>query len=129
MLIIQPNAEGSLNGRSSGRHFRPRRQLIATGMPYDKPSATTEAAVIALNAEVDPKKIQPKMITTTVVKINELSGMPRPLWTLANTLEKGRPLSRANAHVILEDVVMIPQVANSKQIKGNSRRQVAPEHH
>jgi hypothetical protein len=61
MFTAQPSAEGSLKGRSSGRHVLPRAQLIAIGMPYDRPKATTDAAVIALNAEVDPKKIQPKI--------------------------------------------------------------------
>lgn len=59
------------------------------GMPYDKSSATTDAEMIALNALIgqpgfhllgeafyleEPRKIQPKQMTTTTVKIKALRG-------------------------------------------------------
>jgi len=37
-----------------GSILRPRRRLIATGMPYVMPSATTEAETMALNALDEP---------------------------------------------------------------------------
>lgn len=49
-FAVQPINPPSLNGLESGSIFRPRRQLIAIGMPYETPRATTEAEIIALKA-------------------------------------------------------------------------------
>lgn len=66
------------------------------------------------------------VLTSEVVSINEFSGTPNEGWMRAKALEKGRPWSRANAHVMREDVVMMPTVAKTRQIRGNMRRHVAP---
>jgi hypothetical protein len=49
-FAVQPRSTGSLNDRDSGSMFLPRMQLMAIGMPYETPRATTEADMIALNA-------------------------------------------------------------------------------
>jgi hypothetical protein len=41
----------------------------------------------------DPKKMQPKQITTTTVKISAFSGSLRVGWTVAKKREAGRPPS------------------------------------
>ena len=80
---------GSTKGLG-GSILLPRRQLMAGGMAYDTPSATTEAEVMALNALsknsqrpifsstqklcklptdlLDPRKMHPKMMTQIVVR-------------------------------------------------------------
>jgi hypothetical protein len=49
-LAVHPITPPSLNGLESGNIFRARIQFIAIGIPYETPSATTEAEMIALNA-------------------------------------------------------------------------------
>ena len=73
MLAAQATGSGIVKLRG-GNMRRPRMQLMATGMPYDTPSATTDAAVMALNAELEPRKMQPKMMTHAVLKMRALSG-------------------------------------------------------
>jgi len=82
---------------------------------------------MALKAEEEPRKIQPKRITSAVVRMSELRGTPREGWTFAKVREKGRPRSRAKAQVIREEVVIMPVVAKRRQIRGKRRRTVAPE--
>lgn len=72
-------------------------QLIAIGIPYDTPSATTLAEIIALNALLEPKKMHPKTTTRAVVRYRALRGRSRRGWTLAKKREAGRPPSRAKA--------------------------------
>lgn len=48
-LAIHPTDFGNTNGLG-GRVLLPRKQLIAGGIAYETPSATTEADVIALKA-------------------------------------------------------------------------------
>src|SRR6266498_1565023 len=62
ILHTHPQIPGSLNARSSGNIFRPRRQLIAGGIAYETPSATTEAEMMALKALLEPRNIQPKIM-------------------------------------------------------------------
>ena len=73
-----------MNDLDSGSIFLPRIQLMAIGMPYETPRATTDAEMMALNAlfEVrmgfdselghnyllDPKNIQPKITTSATVR-------------------------------------------------------------
>lgn len=76
---------------------RPRRQLIAIGIAYETPSATTDALTIALNALVDPKKISPNIRTTTTVRPSASRGTSSLLWTREKKRENGKPPSRANA--------------------------------
>lgn len=141
-LTVQPSHSGRTNVRVGGSCFRPRRQLIVMGMPYDTPSATTDALTIALNALVEPKKIRPNIVTTAVVRPSASNGTSSLLWTRAKYREKGRPPSRAKAadvsmnhelavlqnspYVILDEVVMIAVVAKSKHISGNISRQTMP---
>ena len=66
----------------------------------------------------DPKKMQPKMTTKTVVKINAFRGISSFGLTLAKNLDAGSPPSRAKAYVMRELVVMMEIVANSRQTKG-----------
>lgn len=73
-FVAQPNQLGILKGRFSGSILRPRRQLMAGGMAYVTPSATTDADTMALYALVDPRKIRPKTTTKTDVKINAFRG-------------------------------------------------------
>ncbi|KAK2614099.1 hypothetical protein N8I77_000955 [Diaporthe amygdali] len=96
-LVNQPSHSGILKARVSGNILRPRMTLIAGGMAYVTPRATTLAAVIALKALEEPKKTQPKMMTQTVVQIKALRGTSSPLWTLAKIRLAGSPRSRANA--------------------------------
>jgi hypothetical protein len=49
-FAIHPRGPGSLNGRDLGSIFLPRKQLIAIGIPYETPSATTDAEMMALKA-------------------------------------------------------------------------------
>lgn len=100
--------------------------LIPGGMAYEIPRATTEAAVIALKALLDPRKMQPKTMTSRVVNPTALSGTLRPGWTFAKNFENGMPRSRAKAYVIRLLVVIILMVALSKQINGKTRRQMEP---
>jgi hypothetical protein len=51
-FAIHPSGPGRTNGLS-GSILRPRRQLMAIGMPYETPSATTDAEIIALKALED----------------------------------------------------------------------------
>lgn len=88
MSVNHPTARGSFHFLS-GRAFRPCRQLMRMGIPYDKSSATTDAEIIALNALIgqlgltlskeiiyleEPRKIHPKQMTTTTVKMRALRG-------------------------------------------------------
>jgi len=126
MLHVQPSQSGSLNARFSGSILRPLRILMAGGMPYETPSATTEAAIIALNALDDPRNMQPKMITKPVVRARELTGVSSLGCTLAQTFENGSPPSLANAYVIRLLVDMMPIVAKHRQPRGNISKHVAP---
>ncbi|KAL8683454.1 MAG: hypothetical protein Q9186_000609 [Xanthomendoza sp. 1 TL-2023] len=104
-------------------------------MAYDTPSATTEAEIIALNALdtirrtsflifIDEQlKIHPKMTTHPVVRYSEFNGSSSCGCTFAKTLEKGRPPSRAKAHVIRLLVVMMLVVAKRRQMRGKLFRQ------
>lgn len=49
-LAVHPTNPDSLNGRDSGSIVRPRIQLIAMGIPYETPRATTDADMMALKA-------------------------------------------------------------------------------
>lgn len=87
--------------------------------------------------------MRPKMTTTTTVRPSASSGTSSVGCTREKMRENGSPPSRANAmdmlafvfrhfssnllpYVILDEVVMIDVVANSKQIKGNINRQTVP---
>ena len=96
------------------------------GMAYDTPSATTDAEIIALKALLDPRKMQPKMMTSAVVRYNALRGSPKLGWTWAKNRLAGNPRSRAKAYVIRLLVVMILIVAKSTHTSGMIRRQTAP---
>jgi hypothetical protein len=52
-------------------------QLMAIGMPYETPRATTDAEMMALKALLEPKKMQPKITTKMVVRYRALSGRSR----------------------------------------------------
>lgn len=67
---------------------------------------------------LDPRKMQPKMITQAFVSSNELSGSSSVGCTLAKMLEAGSPPSLAKAHVIRLLVVMILTVAKRRQTRG-----------
>ncbi|KAL9578761.1 MAG: hypothetical protein Q9212_005512 [Teloschistes hypoglaucus] len=109
--------------------FRPRRQLIAIGIAYETPKATTEAEMIALKALehvktppsylLDPKKMHPKIMTQAFVRSSEFNGSPSVGCTFAKILEAGRPPSLANAQVIRLLVVMMAVVAKRRQTSGN----------
>jgi len=62
-------------------------------MPYETPNATTDAEMIALKAALEPRKIQPKMTVSAVVKFNAFRGRSNLAWTLAKYLENGNPPS------------------------------------
>lgn len=81
---------------------------------------------MALKALELPRKMQPKMTTRAVVNMSEFSGTSSLGCTLAKNLDAGSPLSRAKAHVILLDVVMIEVVAKSRHTSGNMSRHTAP---
>lgn len=91
-FATQPIAIGSLKGRSPSI-LRPRRQFIKIGMAYEIPRATTEAERMALNALLEPRKIQPNITSRTTVNISALRGSCNLGWTLAKNLENGRPPS------------------------------------
>ena len=92
-LQNQPRGPGRTNGLG-GNILRPRRQLIAGGMAYETPRATTDAEMIALKAlrasaminalgkrstfgsHLDePRKMQPKITTRAVVKMRAFRGI------------------------------------------------------
>lgn len=73
MLMVQPNQGARLKERS-GSMFLPRAQLTAIGSAYEIPSSTTDAEIMALKALVDPKKIQPKIVTRARLRYSELRG-------------------------------------------------------
>ena len=79
-----------------------------------------------MNALLEPRKIHPKIIVKTVVRIKALSGWPSLVCTLAKSLDAGSPPSRANAYVMRDEVVMMEVVAKRRQISGNMSRQTAP---
>jgi hypothetical protein len=106
--------------------FLPLRQLIAGGVAYVIPRATTEAETIALKALLDPRKIQPKMTTRIKVRYSAFSGTSKRVLTLAKKRENGRPPSLAKAYVIRLLVVMIAQVAKRRQISGKINKQIEP---
>lgn len=91
-LAIHPSGPGSTNGRGPSI-LRPRKQLMAIGIPYDKPRATTEAERMALKALEEPRNMQPNTTTQAVVRMRAFKGSCNFGCTLANTLEKGRPPS------------------------------------
>jgi hypothetical protein len=126
MLQIQPIGPGSTKYRVSGSIFLPLRQLMAGGVAYVIPRATTDAETMALKALLEPRKMQPKMTTRTTVRYSALSGTSKRELTFAKTREYGRPPSLAKAYVIRLLVVMIAQVAKSRQISGNIKRQIDP---
>ena len=97
MFIAQPTAQESLNARVSGSILRPRRQLIAGGIAYVTPRATTLAAVMALKALDEPSRMQPKTTTQAVVHTSAYTGTSRVGWTFAMMRLRGRPRSRAKA--------------------------------
>ena len=66
------------------------------------PRQTTDAEMIALKALLEPRKMQPKMMTRTVVRMSAFRGRSRRLWTLAKNLEKGTPLSLRGIRVFVE---------------------------
>lgn len=125
-LQVHPSQLGRMKGRDAGNIFRPRRQLIAGGMPYVTPRATTDAETMALKALLDPRKIQPKMMTRIVVNQSALSGTWSRLLTFEKIRLAGKPPSLAKAYTILLLVVMMLTPANSKQTRGNTRRQTDP---
>lgn len=57
MLMVQPTISGRTNERS-GSIFLPRQQFTAIGIPYERPSNTTDAETIALKALGDVSNIQ-----------------------------------------------------------------------
>lgn len=72
------------------------------------------------------KQDKPKMMTRAVVKISALSGSPSLVLTFANKRENGSPRSLAKAYVMRLEVVIMPIVAKTRQIRGKIRRQTAP---
>ena len=92
-------AQAKYTGRrkpSPGNSGRPRRQLSIIGSAYEILRATTDAALMALNAVVDSKKMHPKSAVIAVVKQSALNGRPDDC-TWAKMLLAGRPPSRAKA--------------------------------
>lgn len=77
----------------SGNAFRPCRQLTRMGIIYDRSSATTDAEMMALKALVEPRKMQPKQITTTTVRTRAFSGNCSLGCTVAKNRDAGRPPS------------------------------------
>lgn len=76
-FAVQPIKPFNLKGLDSGSILRPRIQLMAMGIPYDTPRATTEAEIMALNALLDPRKMQPKITTRATVSMRALRGSSR----------------------------------------------------
>jgi hypothetical protein len=96
-LQIHPKGLGITKSLVSGNIFRPLKQLIAGGIAYVMPNATTLALTMALKALLDPRKMHPKMMTNAVVRIRALSGKSHFLCTFAKNLLKGNPPSLAKA--------------------------------
>ena len=69
-MQIHPIGPGSTKYLVSGSIFLPLRQLIAGGVAYVIPRATTDAETMALNALLEPRKMQPNMTTRTTVRYN-----------------------------------------------------------
>lgn len=67
-LAVHANHSGNLKDLEAGSILLPRIQLIAIGIPYETPRATTEAEIIALNALLEPRKMQPKIRTRPTVR-------------------------------------------------------------
>lgn len=61
-------------------------------------------ATMLLKAVVEAIYKSPKMVIKTPARMVALTGDLRVGWTLAKTLEYGRPLSRENAHRSLPEV-------------------------
>ena len=93
----QPTGSGSLKDRFLGSILRPRRTLMAGGIAYVSPSATTDADVMALNVLLEPRKMQPKTTTHADVHSSAFNGTSSPGCTRAKKRLKGMPRSRANA--------------------------------
>lgn len=70
--------------------------------------------------------MQPKMMVTTTFRYKAFSGTFSLGCIFHQKADAGSPPSRANANVILEDVVKTDVPAKTKQIRGNIRRQTAP---
>lgn len=134
ILAVQARGSGIFHGLSL-IILRPRMTLTIIGMPYETSRATTDAEMIALKALsnrqntsslfnvfgkylVEPRKINPKIITRAVVKYSAFSGTFNLLCTRAKTREAGNPPSRANAYTMRLDVVMIVMAANRRQTSG-----------
>src|SRR5271163_1944707 len=90
------------------------------------PRATTDAETMALKALLDPRNMQPKIMTSTVVRYRAFIGTSSRKLTLAKNFDAGRPPSRANAYTIRLLVVMMLVVAKSRQMSGNINRQMEP---
>ena len=95
-------------------------------MAYDNPRATTDAEIMALNAELEPRKISPKMTTRATVKYRALRGSPSFGCTLAKTRLAGSPRSLAKAQVMRLLVVMMLTVAKTWHPSGKINRHTAP---
>ena len=50
---------------------------MAGGIAYETPRATTEAEMMALSAELEPRKMHPNITTRAVVRYNAFNGKPR----------------------------------------------------
>lgn len=83
------------------------------------PRATTLAEMMALKAEVEPRKTRPKISTKMVVRRRALRGTCRVGWMVERRVERGRPRSRAKAKVMRLEVVRMEIVAKRRQVSGN----------
>lgn len=72
-FAIQPSQFGIANALG-GSIFRPRKTLIAMGIAYDTPRATTEAEISALKALLEPIRIKPKRIVRPAASMRAFSG-------------------------------------------------------
>lgn len=90
------------------------------------PRATTDAETMALKALLEPRKMQPNMMTRITVNHSAFNGTSRCVLTFAKNLEAGRPRSRAKAYTIRLLVVMMLTAANCRSNLLASRRIPTP---
>lgn len=77
------------------------------GKAYESASAWTPTEMNATNAELDPILIKPRSIWITVRSMRALTGTPKRLSTLAQSLDPGIASSLAKAQVHLEAATVI----------------------
>jgi hypothetical protein len=124
-FAIQPSQFGNANALG-GSIFRPRQTLIAMGIAYDTPRATTEAEISALKALLEPIKIKPKRLVKPAANMRAFRGCPSRGWTFEKNGDQGTPPSLAKAYVMRDEVVMIAISAKRIQPSGNMSRHTAP---